>query len=508
MRSRRTPVALATAVTTTVTTAVAVAVLGGTATAAAGHGLAVTSSCTGGRPGFLATLVQDGRAAFLRQQGEADVVVPATPGPVRLDLSGRRSEGRGWTLVDASGAALATAPALPDRGCDGWPSREAYVASEDDEPGAPQSLTRLASTPSATLRDGTRVFRAADGTFYAGRRGDSHVVRGAIDEHHRRAGGATGRLGQPLTSEFGVATLDGFFTRFTGGTVYWSAAGGAHAVTPGRIADGYASRGYERTVGLPVSEQFGPLLRGGYGQHFTGGSLYWSPASGVWHVQGAIRDRWAAAGWERSVLGYPVSDEIPVLRGSRGRVQHFQGGTVAWSDQTSAQIVRGAVRDGWDRSGGPHGWVGMPVTDEFGPLVRGGFGQHFGSGSVWWSPATGAHHVVDTGSIPQRWAQLGREEGLGYPTSDTFVNLRGQWKAQHFERGSLFSNSYLDDPGPVFLVKGAIRDRYAALGWENSSLGYPTSEERPVPGGVRQDFERGSLTWTAATGRVEQVPVG
>jgi uncharacterized protein with LGFP repeats len=63
--------------------------------------------------------------------------------------------------------------------------------------------------------------------------------------------------------------------------------------------------------------------------HFQGGSIYWTPATGAHEVHGAIRDRWASLGWERSRLGYPTSDEL-VWAGT-GRVSRFQGGSIYWS---------------------------------------------------------------------------------------------------------------------------------------------------------------------------------
>jgi uncharacterized protein with LGFP repeats len=40
------------------------------------------------------------------------------------------------------------------------------------------------------------------------------------------------------------------------------------------------------------------------------------------------------------------------------------------------------------------------------------------------------------------------------------------------------------------------------MGWERGWLGYPTSDEYSVPVGRAEDFESGSLTWSASTGRV------
>ena len=53
-------------------------------------------------------------------------------------------------------------------------------------------------------------------------------------------------------------------------------------------------------------------------------------------MHGAIRDKWAAIGWEKSFLGYPVSDEEDM---PGGRVSRFQGGRIEWNRATGAVTV-------------------------------------------------------------------------------------------------------------------------------------------------------------------------
>ncbi|MGY1841151.1 MULTISPECIES: LGFP repeat-containing protein [unclassified Modestobacter] len=103
------------------------------------------------------------------------------------------------------------------------------------------------------------------------------------------------------------------------------------------------------------------------------------------------------------------------------------------------------------------------------------------------------------GSIYQTWARFGWESGrLGFPLTDETGTPDGVGRFNHFEGGSVYWT-----PGTgAHQIEGAIRDRWAALGWERSYLGYPTSDEYPVPGGRRSDFQGGSLTWNAATGEV------
>lgn len=44
-------------------------------------------------------------------------------------------------------------------------------------------------------------------------------------------------------------------------------------------------------------------------QHYVNGSIYYHPSIGAHEVHGLIRARWQSMGWERSLLGYPKTDE-------------------------------------------------------------------------------------------------------------------------------------------------------------------------------------------------------
>ena len=84
---------------------------------------------------------------------------------------------------------------------------------------------------------------------------------------------------------------------------------------------------------------------GGIGRynHFQGGSIYWTPATGAHEVHGAIRKLWAGMGWERSFLGYPTSDELSTEDGL-GRYSEFQHGSIYWRPTTGALACRETMR--------------------------------------------------------------------------------------------------------------------------------------------------------------------
>jgi hypothetical protein len=122
-------------------------------------------------------------------------------------------------------------------------------------------------------------------------------------------------------------------------------------------------------------------------RHYQGGSLYWTPGRGAHEAHGAIRDRWAALGWERGFLSYPLSDELPTPDGV-GRFNHFQGGSVYWTPQTGAHEVHGAIRSRWAELGWERSFLGYPVSDESGSTAN--RFNNFQGGSIRWTPDGGA----------------------------------------------------------------------------------------------------------------------
>jgi len=202
-----------------------------------------------------------------------------------------------------------------------------------------------------------------------------------------------------------------------------------------------------------------------------------------------LQGHWIRLGGNSSVLGPAVGTVTTLASGSRCRTYRY--GSVCGSATVPAREVHGAISGAWAAAGGVGG-LGLPLTDETPtPRATGAF-NHFQGGSVYWSPATGAHLV--RGGIRDRWAALGWERGLGFPvTDDTPTPARTGWFT-HFQGGSV----YWSPATGAHAVRGAIRDRWAALGWERGWLGYPTSEERAVPGGLQLDFQGGWITYDTA----------
>jgi uncharacterized protein with LGFP repeats len=263
------------------------------------------------------------------------------------------------------------------------------------------------------------------------------------------------------------------------------------------IDDKYAALGGPSGwLGAPTTgENVCPDGTGHY-RHFQNGSIYWHPATGAHEVHGAIRALWANIGWERSWLGYPCTDETSTPDGT-GRYNHFQGGSIYWTPQTGAHEVHGAIRGKWASLGWERSFLGYPLTDE--SVCPDGTGRynHFQGGSIYWTPTTSAHEVH--GDIRGKWASLGWERSfLGYPLTDESVCPDGTGRYNHFQGGSI----YWTPQTRAHEVHGAIRAKWAEMGWERSWLGYPVTDELPTPDGTGRynQFQHGWIYWSPSTG--------
>ncbi|MGY1748095.1 hypothetical protein [Modestobacter sp. SYSU DS0511] len=320
------------------------------------------------------------------------------------------------------------------------------------------------------------------------------TVTGAVRDAWARTGWERGPLGYPVRDTTCGLVDGGCFQHFQGGSVYSSASTPAVVLT-GALRSGWAARGWERSaLGYPVAAQVCGLPSGGCLQSFRSGSLYWSSATGVRAVlAGKVRDGWARTGWERGPLGYPVGDTTCGLVGG-GCFQHFQGGSVYSSASTPAVVLTGALRSGWAARGWERSALGYPVAAQVCGLPSGGCLQSFRSGSLYWSSATGVRAVL-AGKVRDGWARTGWERGpLGYPVGDTTCGLVGGGCFQHFQGGSVYSSAST----PAVGVTGAVRDAWAARGWERSALGYPVAAQACSSSGCTQRFQHGAITASAA----------
>ena len=156
-------------------------------------------------------------------------------------------------------------------------------------------------------------------------------ARNAIDAK----AAALGWTGAPAADVDVAGT--GFVRSFLNADIYFSPETGAHEVH-GAIRDKYNTRGGAAgPLGLPLTDETGTPDGEGRFNHFQGGSIYWTERNGAAMVRGAIRHTWAAQGWETGILGYPIQDE------HRYVTQHpATDPSTAWSLFENGAIVAGA----------------------------------------------------------------------------------------------------------------------------------------------------------------------
>lgn len=309
---------------------------------------------------------------------------------------------------------------------------------------------------------------------------------GAVDAAWDAAGGAAGLLGAAVGPETSTPDGRGAYRQYRGGSVYWTPTTGAHAVRSAPL-NRWGSLGWESSsLGYPVTGTTPVPGRAGLYQHFERGSLYYTQATGTRVVEGAVRDRWASLGWETSPLGFPTGDTTATPDG-RGTYQHFQGGSVYATATTGAQVLAGAMRSSWASRGWERSSLGYPTTAAGRTADARGSYQWFEGGLLLDGP--GGVRAVG-GEVLQAWGRAGSERSvLGYPVSEQGTTPDHRATYQHFQGGSLY---VVAGTGPAVLERAA-RDAWAAAGWERSRLGYPTGSTARSGTGSVTPFQGGRV---------------
>ena len=305
---------------------------------------------------------------------------------------------------------------------------------------------------------------------------------------------AVTRIGTATSSVVCGLVAGGCFQNYQRGAIYWSPTTGPQMVL-GAIGGHWAALGWERSrLGYPTGEEICGLKASGCFQTFQGGSVYFSPATGAASVVGQILARWAGQRWETGPLGYPKGNERCGLVGG-GCVQVFEGGTIYWSPASGAHIVAGALLDAWAARGWEAGPLGYPTGSAACGLADNGCVQAFQRGSLTSSAGTGLHVVM--GPIRDRWVRSGSERGpLGYPTADTACGLASSGCATAFQKGAVYWTAATG----ARIVTGPVRDAWVRQGAERGPLGYPTSDTACPNGGCVGSFQNGAIGWTSTTG--------
>jgi uncharacterized protein with LGFP repeats len=158
------------------------------------------------------------------------------------------------------------------------------------------------------------------------------------------------------------------------------------------------------------------------------------------------------------------------------------------------------IDDKYAQLGGPSGFLGAPQTPELTTPNGLGSYRHYAGGSIYWKHVLPLAYEVH-GLIRDKWASMGWENSvLGFPTTDETSVGGGRGRANTFESGVI---SWTPNTG-AHEVHGAINGRWGDLGREGG-LGFPLTDELVTPDtrGRYNHFENGSIYWTPTTGAHE-----
>ncbi len=226
-----------------------------------------------------------------------------------------------------------------------------------------------------------------------------------------------------------------------------------------------------------------------------------APKAALSEGQRAVAAKYREVG--AATVGKPISGQDgsgkDVRCGLRdgGCYQRFASGSIHWTKATGAHFVRGSIFDAWHKQSWEGGFLGYPLTDERCGLKDGGCYQTFQGGSIHWTRGTGAHWT--RGTVRSKWSDMGWEQSLlGYPLTDERCGLKDGGCYQTFQGGSIH---WTRGTGAHW-TRGTIRSKWSAMGWERSSLRYPVSDERCglKNGGCYQIFQGGLMYWSRPTG--------
>jgi aldose sugar dehydrogenase len=130
-----------------------------------------------------------------------------------------------------------------------------------------------------------------------------------------------------------------YYQNFTHGAIYWNRDTGPHVVY-GDIYNKWKELGLEQGfLGFPVTDEMYTLGKDATLVIFEGGAIYRNSLTGTHEIHGSIFEKWKSMGAERSFLGYPITDEMPLSEG-RGAIHYFQGGAIVFAKETGAHAIQ------------------------------------------------------------------------------------------------------------------------------------------------------------------------
>jgi M6 family metalloprotease-like protein len=230
--------------------------------------------------------------------------------------------------------------------CYGQSPASAAIAYKYATLGGASGFLGSATSAVTPVGDGAGYYQKfQNGAIYWTQATSAHEVHGMILAKYNAIGG-TAALGYATTDETSGKTDPNVrYNHFQRGTIGWKSATGAHEVHGDIWLKYVGLGGPDGFLGAPLTDESATVDSVGRYNQFAGGAIYWTPATGAHEIHGLICQRWANLGWERSYLGYPVSDEqvtpnLTINGAAQGRVSAFQHGRIYYTPNSGAVDVQ------------------------------------------------------------------------------------------------------------------------------------------------------------------------
>ena len=328
------------------------------------------------------------------------------------------------------------------------------------------------------------------------------TTSGGIASVWRANGGSSGWIGSPVAGmEYDGANGGGWKQQFQNAVIYYSASGAAGALKTGTsIHNSFLGQGgVSGSLGWPASDEI--CAASGCAVAFQNGTLAWNAQTkAIIPVTGAIKDGWQASGGVSGALGAPRLAAWRENANGGGTMQAFVGGDVLSSSAGVEAFRSGsALYRQYASERGPAGQYGWPKSGE--RCETAGCSIEFTGGVLTWDAAGGGLQRLD-GRFASEWiAGGGVTHWAGMPTGA--MNAADGGFTQTFRKGTFYMKS-----GGSFVGWGSsspLQREFIRRGGPAGALGWPTSGDDCTGLGCVVTFERGNLVRENRTGAITSI---
>nr|WP_231747319.1 N-acetylmuramoyl-L-alanine amidase [Auraticoccus cholistanensis] len=240
-------------------------------------------------------------------------------------------------------------------------------------------------------------------------------------------------------------------------------------------------------LGWPIDVE--KKIGDGTWREFRAYDMFDSPRTDPFWTTGSIRTRYRALGTATGVLGFPTSDQRSGWPVSGASGNTFEKGAIVSSKTGGTRAITGAFWTTYSADSGLRSRISVPWSE----AKVSGFGtlsQTFKYGRLFENKGI----KVMEGQIYAHWSKQSTSTklALGQPSANAVSVTSSTGTKATLQ--TLTKSTYVVSGGKVKVVKGGVLTAWKGFGGEKGKLGLPTGDQTTVSGGVKQNFEKGSIS--------------